>query len=168
MTRAALAILIVTAGTTLSAQEVPLEYRVKAAYLYNFVRFIEWPPVTAEGPVEICVVRPNPFGDVLTDTLRNERLDGRPVVPRLVDAPEPGCQVVFVPAGSAAAPVIRAVQSMPTLTVGESPDFIRQGGIVNFVRDGTNVRFEIDEAAARRAGLRISSRLLRLARMPRP
>ena len=168
MRRAAIAMLLVAAGTTVSAQDVPLEYRVKAAYLYNFVRFVEWPPAAADGPVEICVVRPNPFGDVLVETLRGERLDGRPVVPRLVDAPEPGCQVVFVPAGSAAAPAIRAVQSTPTLTVGESPDFIRQGGIVNFVRDGANVRFEIDETAARRAGLRISSRLLRLARMPRP
>ena len=168
MKRAALTLLLVAAGTTVSAQGVPLEYRVKAAYLYNFVRFIEWPPTAGEGPVEICVVRPNPFGDVLTETLRGERLDGRPVVPRLVDEAEPGCQVVFVPAGSAAAPVIRAVQSTPTLTVGESPDFIRQGGIVNFVRDGANVRFEIDDTAARRAGLRISSRLLRLARLPRP
>ena len=160
--------LVVTAGATVSAQQVPLEYRVKAAYLYNFVRFIEWPPATGEGPVEICVVRPNPFGEVLSDTLRGERLDGRPVVQRVIDAPDPGCQVLFVPAGSAAAPVLRAVQSAPTLTVGESPDFIRQGGIVNFVRDGTNVRFEIDDSAARRAGLRISSRLLRLARMPKP
>jgi hypothetical protein len=113
-------------------------------------------------------VRPNPFGEVLTDTLRGEQHDGRPVVPRLVDAPDAACRVVFVPAGAAASPVLRAVQSTPTLTVGESPDFIRQGGIVNFVREGTNVRFEIDEPAARRAGLRISSRLLRLARMPQP
>ena len=95
------------AGTTLSAQDVPLEYRVKAAYLFNFVRFVEWPPAPGDGPVEICVVRPNPFGDVLTETLRGERLNGRPVVPRVVDTPDEGCQVVFVPAGSPAAPAAR-------------------------------------------------------------
>jgi hypothetical protein len=161
-----LTLLTVAASATLAAQEIALEYRVKAAYLYNFVKFVEWPAAAGGGPFTICVVRPNPFGEVLSDTLRGELIDGRPIVPRLVDTADRDCQVVFVPAGSAAGPSLRAVRASPALTVGESADFIGQGGIVNFVREGTSVRFEIDEAAARRAGLRVSSRLLRLARVP--
>jgi hypothetical protein len=165
VTRLALT-LLAAAGATLAAQDVALEYRVKAAYLYNFVRFVEWPAAAEQGPLTICVVRPSPFGAVLADTVQGERVNGRTIVPRLVDTADADCHVVFVPAGSAPGPSLRAVQDTPALTVGESPDFIRQGGIVNFVREGTNVRFEIDDAAARRAGLRISSRLLRLARVP--
>jgi hypothetical protein len=162
----ALACLLVSAGTITHAQDVALEHRVKAAYLFNFVRFVEWPAASGEGPLTICVVRPSPFGEVLTDTVRNERVNGRAIATRLVDTADDGCHVVFIPASAAALPSLRAVDESPVLTVGESPGFIRQGGMVNFVREGTNVRFEIDEPAARRAGLRISSRLLRLARVP--
>jgi hypothetical protein len=147
------------------AQEVPLEYRVKAAFLYNFARFVDWPATMASGPLTICLADHNPFGDALAATLQGERIGGREVVARVITAPSSACHVLFVPEGASAAPYLRDRQA-PTLTVGESGDFIAMGGIVNFVREGANVRFEIDAMAAERAGLRISSRLLRLARMP--
>ena len=168
MTRGVLSVVLVAAALPLYAQEqeVPLEYRVKAAYLYNFVRFVEWPPAARQGPVTICIVGSNPFGDVLSDTIRGETHEGRALTMRVVTSADSDCAVLFVPRG-AGMPSLRATQGSPTLTVGESPSFIEDGGIVNFVREGANVRFEINEEAARRAGLRISSRLLRLARPPR-
>jgi hypothetical protein len=157
--------LLVVLSARGSAQEVPLEYRVKAAFLYNFARFVDWPAAMASGPLTICLADRNPFGGALDATLRGERIGGREVVARVITAPSPGCHVLFVPEDASAAPYLRDRQA-PTLTVGESDDFIAMGGIVNFVREGGNVRFEIDAMAAERAGLRISSRLLRLARMP--
>ena len=149
----------------LSAQEVPLEYRVKAAFLYNFARFVEWPATMAAGPLTLCVAGRNPFGDALEATLGGARIRGRAVTSRVITEPDSSCHIVFVPEGTGAAAYLRNRQA-PTLTVGESDDFIAMGGIVNFIREGGNVRFEIDAMAADRAGLRISSRMLRLARTP--
>jgi hypothetical protein len=146
------------------AQDVPLEYRVKAAYLFNFVKFVEWPAAAAAGPLTICVAGRNVFGDVLADTVSGETLDGRPLAVRVILEPDPGCHILFVPRGAAVTAYLRSSRGLPMLTVGESPDFLAQGGLVNFVLEGGNVRFEIAVEAAERAGLRISSRLLRLAR----
>jgi hypothetical protein len=158
--------LVLAASTLLHAQDVPLEYRVKAAFLFNFAKFVEWPKETANGPLTICVAGRNVFGEALSDTIRGEYINGRPLAVRVILEPEGGCHIIFVPRGAATAAYLRAARSSPTLTVGEMPDFIGQGGIVNFTFEGTNVRFEIDSEAAERAGLRISSRLLRLAREP--
>jgi hypothetical protein len=161
LTALALALL---ATTSLHAQAVSLEYRVKAAYLFNFAKFVEWPRDAAAGPLVICAAGRNVFGDVLDETLRGETINGRAVVARVILEPDPGCHIVFVPRGAMAAAYVRAAQAAPILTVGESPDFIGLGGIANFILEGANVRFEMNPAAADRAGLRISSRLLRLAR----
>ena len=148
----------------LRAQEVPLEYQVKATYLYNFVKFIEWPGQPT-GPLNICVAGRNPFGTVLDDLLVNETINGRPVRARVILEPEAGCQVVFVPAGAAVTAYLRAARGAPILTVGEDSDFLDRGGMISLYRDNENVRFSINPAAAERAKLRISSRLLALARI---
>jgi hypothetical protein len=162
--RVTAATLVLIASTALCGQEVPLEYRVKAAYLFNFAKFVEWPGAAAIGPITICVAGRNVFGESLTETVSGESANGRPFTVRVILEPEPGCHILFVPRGAAAVAYLRASQGTPTLTVGESPGFIEQGGIVNFTLEGANVRFEISSDAAERAGLRISSRLLRLAR----
>ncbi len=156
--------LVLAASAVLHGQEATLEYRVKAAFLFNFAKFVEWPPETAGGPLAICVAGRNVFGESLSDIVRGETINGRPIEVRVILEPEPGCHVIFVPRGAAVTAYLRAARELPSLTVGESPDFIGLGGIVNFTLEGTNVRFEIDSAAAERVGLRISSRLLRLAR----
>lgn len=147
-----------------SAQEVPLEYRVKAAYLFNFAKFVEWPAAAPAGPLTICVAGRNVFGDVLAETIRGEMIGNRPLAMRVLLEPEPGCHIIFVPRGAATTAYLRATRGTPVLTVGETPDFISQGGMVSFLLDGGNVRFVIDDQEAERSGLRISSRLLRLAR----
>ena len=153
-------------GVCFQAKEVSLEYQVKAVYLFNFAKFIEWPAEAPPGPITICVASQNPFGDVLEETLRGEMVNGRPLAMRVIPGPEPGCHVVFVPQGAATTTYLRAVEGSPTLTVGETPDFLSQGGIISFILEGGKVRFQIDSKAAERADLRISSHLLRLARTP--
>jgi hypothetical protein len=157
---------VIAAAVGVLAQDIPLEYRVKAAYLLNFARFVEWAPPADASPLTICVASPSPFGPVLDQTVAGERVSGRPVTARTIMAPSDDCSVLFVPEAAAAAPYLRAVQGRPVLTVGETRDFIARGGIIGFLREGNNIRFAIDNDTAERANLRISSRLLRLGRMP--
>jgi len=149
-----------------AAQDVSLEYQVKAAYLFNFVKFVEWRAGRGNSPISICIAGRNPFGDVLADTIRGETINGRPLQARTILEPDAACNVVFVVQGAAAAAYLRSARGMPVLTVGESKDFIEQGGIIQFFIDQGKVRFEIDAEAAERADLHISSRLLRLGRDP--
>jgi hypothetical protein len=144
------------------AQDVPLEYQVKAAYLYNFVKFVQWPDAAGAGPLIICLAGRNPFGTVLAETIRDETVADRTLTSRVILEPEPGCHVLFIPEG-APATYLRVARDTPTLTVGETDDFLDQGGVINFVKEGRNVRFAISNGAAEHAGLQVSSRLLRLA-----
>lgn len=147
---------------------VPLEYHVKAAYLFNFTRFVEWPPdEDAAAALTICVAATNPFGAALADTVRGEQVNGRPLQARLVRDPG-GCHVLFIPRNVPHGPYLQAARGLPVLTVGESREFLPGGGIVNFMIEDGRVRFEINQDAAARANLKISSRLLRLARIRAP
>lgn len=157
--------LLLLTGASLVAQEPTLEYRVKAAYLFNFTKYVDWPrDAVGPGPLTICVAGRNPFGTVLDDIVRGEEVGNRPVAVRVILEPEPGCHALFIPDGAATTAYLRATRTAPVLTIGEAPDFLALGGTVRFLREGTNIRFEIDQQAADRVGLRISSRLLRLAR----
>ncbi|HEY3093876.1 MAG TPA: YfiR family protein [Vicinamibacterales bacterium] len=160
------AVIVALAVAPARGQDTPLEYQVKAAYLYNFLKFVEWPARAVSGSLTICIAGRSPFGDALDDIVRDESIEGHAIAARVAAAPQPDCNVVFVPHDVPAAEFLRAARTAPVLTVGESADFIAQGGVINFVRDAGMIRFEIDQEAATRAGLRISSRLLRLARNP--
>jgi hypothetical protein len=152
-------------SVTLLAQDVRPDYRVKAAYLYNFVKFVQWPAAGPAAPLTICVAGRRVFDSLLEDLVRGEVVNGRPVAARTILEPEADCDAVFVPEGAAASAYLKAARGRPVLTVGETDTFIAQGGMVRFYLDGRNVRFEINPAAAEQAGLRISSRLLQLARI---
>jgi hypothetical protein len=152
-------------SVALSAQGVTPDYRVKAAFLYNFVKFVEWPAPATSAPLVICVAGRRVFDTLLEDLVRGEVVNGRPVTARTILEPDAACDVVFVPEGAAFGAYLRAARGRPVLTVGETDEFTAQGGIVRFYLDGRNVRFEINPVAADQAGLRISSRLLQLARI---
>jgi hypothetical protein len=154
-----------------AGQAIALEYGVKAAYLLNFTRFVEWPRTALEGtdPFTVCVAGANPFGPVLARTLAGEIVAGRTVVSRVVtDAAGARCHVLFIPRTVAAAPFLRAVRGTPVLTVGEAEGFLEQGGAINFVLEEGKVRFEVNPDAVSRNQLTMSSRLLRLARNRTP
>ena len=149
------------------AQEVANEYRVKAAYLYNFVKYVEWPD-TAKRRILICVAGQNPFGTLLESMVRNERVHGVPLVTEVILEARTDCDVLFTPRTANIPPYLKGVVGLPTLTVGETPGFVEQGGMIEFYPDGVNGRFEINPAAAHRVKLKISSRLLQLAKIVEP
>jgi hypothetical protein len=145
------------------------EYDVKAAYLFNFVQFVTWPPsafASPASPVRICLVGRNPFGEVLQSLTRNESFAGHGVeIVLLRDATDAQiCHVVFFPAGTRASDVVRDIAASPVLTVGEGEGFLDAGGVIRFVIVDGRVRFDVSTRHAARAGLALSSRLLQVAR----
>jgi len=166
VTRGALLLFVLALGhATAAGQGVSQEYRIKAAYLYNFLKFVEWPQEPTPTPLTICVAGRNPFGTVLHDLMRDQVVNNRPIAARIILEPEEGCHIVFVPQGAATDAYLRGARGQSTLTIGESSTFLQQGGIANFYVERGSVRFEINAAAAERARIRISSRLLQLARI---
>lgn len=157
------------------AQESPatLERQVKAAYLLNFTRYVEWPAAAfadSAAPVNLCLVGDDEaMPEIVRRTIEGRRSRGRPV--RLIrpDVPTQAgdCHVVFVTAETPlTATWLAALRGTSTLTVGEGTDFLRRGGMIAFVIVDQTVRFLIDDRAARGSGLRISSRVLALAARP--
>lgn len=157
--------------TVATAQNAPAnEYQVKAAFLYNFARFVDWSDSKLAAPpypFTICVLGADPFGKVLNDTLLGKTIEEHPVM--LVRYPHPaeisGCQIVFISASETPhLPQIAAdLRKHNVLTVGDSEGFATAGGMIEFTTQDHHVHFTINPDAAARAGLRISSKLLALA-----
>jgi hypothetical protein len=145
------------------------EYRLKAAFLVKFPQFVDWPAAALDGRkvVDICVVSPTPFGTDLHELVKGETIRGYPLGVRLVtgEASAATCHVLFVPDArlARARAILRHVAERPVLTVGDRPEFLEAGGIINMKVVDDRVRFEVDLPAAERAGVRLSSQLLRLA-----
>lgn len=163
------AILLLAAPAVLPA-EVAGEYEVKAAFLYNFTKFVEWPSAAfadERSSILICVLGENPFGRSLSD-LATDRVAGRKltVLGRKENQGLDGCHVLFISRSERGRipEILAAVQSAPVLTVADTEGFLDQGGGINFMLEGSKVRFEINQEAAERAGIRISSKLMSLAR----
>jgi hypothetical protein len=147
-----------------------LEYQVKAAYLLNFTRYVEWPAQAFEGPatpIRICVLGRDPFGSVLDATVRGRTTHGRQIVVQRIrtTGQSRGCQLIFVSRETwrTHRSLPEALQSPGILTVGESGEFAQEGGVIGFVIQEETVRFVVNDDARDRAGLRISSRMLSLA-----
>jgi hypothetical protein len=150
------------------------EYRVKAAFLFNFAKFVQWPPQafkSADGPIELCLLGPNPFGSSLDQTVQGKTAGNRALVVREIrDAQQAsGCHILFVSAVNwvQSRVVLGEIKQCCALTVGESADFIASGGMINLRLENARVRVEINPDAAERAKLRISSKLLSLAEIRR-
>ena len=145
------------------------EYQVKAAFLYAFAKFVEWPPVSVSAPstMGICILGADPFGSFLTDAVRGKTIGERAlVVYRLTSMKEASaCQILFIAASerSRMPAVIASVSNIGLLTVGDTPEFASQGGIIGLQRDGERIRLSVNLAAAENAKLQISSRVLSLA-----
>jgi len=146
------------------------EYQVKAAFLYNFAKFVEWPPGSfpnSNDPIAICIVGQNPFGSTLEDMVKAKKIGDRAlVVRRLQDTQQASrCQILFI--GAADSKRIRAwleaLKAADILTVGETGDFTAAGGIIAFRLEGTRVRIQVALDTAEHSRLRISSKLLGLA-----
>ena len=168
--RALLAVVTAAAALTVSpaAQAPTIEYDVKAAFLLNFVRYIEWPPAARDASTfGLCTLQPDPFGARLDAVAIGESWEGRPIaVRRVATVRNADCHLLFVPTASTA--TFRAMQkelsTLAILTVGESPDFVQRGGMIQLHVEANRVRFSINTRNSTAAGLKIGSRLLRLAK----
>ena len=146
----------------------PREYQVKAAYLYGFGRFVEWPDAAAPADTFVlCVLGDDPFGPLLDQVAEGGVVKKRPVTVRRIGRPEDGarCDTLFVSASeqSRLARILAALDHRPVLTVGDSPEFAQRGGMIGFTVDGGRVRFLVNLVAARDAGLMLQSELIRVA-----
>jgi hypothetical protein len=154
-----------------SAQELAApEYKLKAAFLYNFASLTDWPANTftnASEPLVIGIVGKDPFGPLLEPTFRGKTVDGRPIVIARFSRPRDvmGCQVLFVPASEdeRLSSIFSHLSGQPVLTVGDAAQFAWRGGIIGLVNRGDEIHFEINLEAANKARLKVSSKLLRLA-----
>ena len=165
-----IALVFFTATGLLAQQAKPSEYQVKAAYLYNFGRFIKWPAGVVAGKGDsfpVCVLGRDPFGPILDSTLAGEALEGKPVVIRRIakeqDATD--CRILFVSSTEERhlKEILAATDQGGVLTVSDIPGFSRRGGMIQFVMEGDRVRFEINLATAESANLVLSSELLKVA-----
>lgn len=150
----------------------PTEHQVKAAFLYNFANFVEWPDAAlgpAGAPLKVCVVGADPFGGALDDAFRGQVVQERRVeISRGATLATVGrCHILFLSMSEQGRwpALLKELRGVPTLTVADGSPLVRQGGMVSFVIEAKRVRFEINRGAAEHAGLRISSKLLALARL---
>ncbi len=154
------------------------EYLIKAGFIYNFAKLVEWPATAfaqADSPIVIGVLGDDIFGATLDRVVADKKINGRGfIVKRLKWSRDfkdfKGCNILFVSSSEKehVDSVVEAMKSLPVLTIGDEPGFARRGGIINFTLEENKVRFEVNVEAAKRADLTISSRLLTLARIVQP
>jgi hypothetical protein len=148
------------------------EYAVKAAFIFNFAQFVEWPAdafVDANSPIVIGIVGDDPFQGLLEKIVAGKFVGGRPFSIRHFSAGDDlqACHVLFVaPSESAStAEILRKVQGKCVLTIGETDQFPWAGGVIRFFLEDNKVHFEINQDAAESSRLKISSKLMKLARL---
>ena len=162
--------LLLCQGIPIANSRPDLEYEVKAAYLYNFLLFVEWPqeafPMGPPTPMHICVRGEDPFGSTL-DAVTQRSAQKRPILLHRLDPTDPldHCHLIFISNSEQhqVRQLLRQVRAKNTLTVSDIADFADQGGIIGFVIKDGKVRLEVNLAAARTAHLKISSKLLEVA-----
>ena len=153
----------------LHSESAASEYQEQAEFICDFAKFVRWPQdENTDTPLQVCILGGNPLGTALR-SLEEKSVRGRSVLFRICpdEQGSEDCHIVFVSAleKERLPAVLSRFRSRPVLTVGESPGFTAAGGIINLIRTGAQLRFEINTDAAHRSGLQISSQLLKLARI---
>jgi YfiR/HmsC-like len=165
-----LLLLLALAPGAAAQTTVAREYQVKAVFLYNFALFVDWPPAAFEGsqaPLVIGILGADPFGNYLDEAVQNERVNNRPMVVRRFRRVEDvtTCHILFI---SPSTPdqlehILSVLKGQSILTVSDAEKFCQLGGMIRFIDDKNKIRLRINIEAAKAAGLRISSKLLRPA-----
>ncbi len=164
-------VLLSPAVTGKSIGKTP-EYHVKAAFLYNFCKFIQWPDSAFQdenSPIILAVTDAAPFGDALK-ALDGRRVGGRTLEVREYRKPEEmnRCHMLFIPKSdrARATAYLRQVSTVPVATIGETRGFMESGGMIRLVQRASNLRFQINSDSLLEAALSVSSQLLKLAEKP--
>src|SRR5262245_52243456 len=144
----ALSLLVLRGGSLVDAQEdsQPTEYQIKAAFIFNFAKFVEWPAAAFQknsSPMVVGVLGENPFHDVLEKTIKNKTVDEHPVViMQFRSATEvTNCHILFISSSEKGRlpQILKQLKGSSVLTVGEMPGFTEAGGMINFVFEGTKI-----------------------------
>ncbi|HVV73308.1 MAG TPA: YfiR family protein [Verrucomicrobiae bacterium] len=168
--RLAILLLLTVGWQNLHAQTASKEYQVKAAFLYNFSQFVEWPPDAfpqAQSPLVIGILGDDPFGGSLDQIVSGEKVNGHPLVIQHYHSVGEikACHILFISQseGKESKAVLSALKGRDILTVSDLDDFTKDGGIIRFVTENNKIRFKINGEAAKAANLTLSSKLLRAA-----
>lgn len=160
-------------GPMAQAQPPSREYAVKAAFLYNFAKFVQWPAASFfddQTPLNVCILGEDPFGAAM-QTIQNKTVRGRKLVVHRYRQSEDleKCHLLFICRSEKEmlSDVLEALRNCSVLTVSDMDAFAERGGVIHFIQVDNKLRFEINLDAAERAALKISSRLLKLARIVR-
>ena len=158
------------APSVFAEQQKAGEYQVKAACLYNFINFIEWPPQSSfesSPTITLCIIGDDPFGGALTD-FQNETVRGKKLLIKHRSSDDlKGCNILFLPASEKhhAAKILRSIGKSDVLTVSDTEESAKQGIIISFFIEQKKVRFAVNRYTAQQAGLKISAKLLKLAKI---
>lgn len=165
-----LAILACLGGEAHALPGQATEYEVKAAFIYNFARFAEWPASAFEhpdDPIRLCIWGDDSFGDILEETVRGKTVALHPLVVSHIAAAAKArdCHIVFIGRSHAAqlGPVIEAVRDLPVMTIADMEGAVQRGAILSFTLQEGRVRFAVNADSAKRSGLALSSQLIKLA-----
>ncbi len=167
-----LAAFVLAGSSVTSGQDkVSSEYDVKTTFLFHFAQFVKWPESVfreANGPLVYCTVGEDPFQGGLDASFRGKAVGGHPLqVKHLKETDDArGCHVAFIGklVKKSISEQLTSLKGAPVMTVGESEQFVNQGGMIGFCLEENKIRFEINLGSAERANLRISAKLLTLAR----
>jgi len=172
------ALLVMSASCLNAQQSSPTENQVKSAYLYNFGKFVEWPAkgMTGGELFTFCVLGDDSFSSTLETTIAGESINGKKVSVKRVAKPQNvgSCHILFISSSeqSQLKEILAALDDTSVLTVSDMPQFTRRGGMIQFVVEANRVRFDVNLTSAERAGLTLSSQLLKVAlnvkRNPQP
>lgn len=159
---------VILSPSVFAQQPKPQEYQIKAVYLYNFSKFVQWPPREEnKDSFVICVLGHDPFGAALDDVLVGEKIEQKTMVARrITDVQEAAkCQILFIATSEAARAkqILSSLGKNSILTVSDIANFSLIGGMIQFVIQDSKVRFEVNLSAADKAGLTFSSQLLKVA-----
>ncbi len=164
-------LLIILASTVDGrADSLNVEYRVKAGFLFNFFNFVSWPEgqlPTADTPLILCVVADGQTAKTISEQLEGRQVSGHnlKVIKNTSIANLSSCQMIFISAARSGLhrKILASVKDKSILTVGETRNFIADGGVINFTKENSRIRLQINQTAAAQAHLKISSKLLRVA-----
>jgi hypothetical protein len=154
-----------------AADTQPSEYQLKAAYIFHFAQFVEWPAAAfaqTNSPLIIGVLGENPFGEGLRSTVRGKVIGGHPLIVQefsSISDVTNTCHILFISDSEKKrlTQIVAELEGTSTLTIGETDRFIESGGMIRFTFDDNRIRFEINNTKAKNAGLSISFKLLSLA-----
>jgi hypothetical protein len=155
------------------AESEPLsEYQIKAGFLFNFTKFVEWPSdafLDSSVPIVLGVVGENPVTNLVTEAAAGKAVNGRAVIVKRFKEEQDlrGCQILFVSSSEEKhiAQILEKLRGSSVLTVGEANGFAQSGGVINFLVEGNKVRLELNLEAAARARLKISAKVIAVARL---